>query len=323
MQKEIILVSLSPERLPPNAVERLQAAGEGRKVLVTLDNAEVEQALDRIEIAIGDIPVELLSRMPRLRWVQLWSAGADRFQGFPELKEKPFVITTTSGIHGQQIAEHTFAMLLSWNRNFPAAFAARKNHEWLQISGSQTSTLQGKAMLILGYGAIGEAIARIALAFGMKVTGLRRTLSKGGAIPGVTLKSSDKLRELLPSADHVVNILPSTPDTYHLFGAVEFNLMKRTALYINVGRGATTDEAALIDALKSKRIAGALLDVTEMEPLPAGSPLWALDNVILSAHYAGMHPDYGALALEVALENLDRYIHSRALRNVVDKNAGY
>jgi phosphoglycerate dehydrogenase-like enzyme len=214
-------------------------------------------------------------------------------------------------------------MLLSRNHNLPAVFAARKRHEWLKVPGSCISVLPGKTMLILGYGAIGGAVARIALAFGMKVTGLRRTLSKGGAIPGITLESSDRLRELLPAADHVVNILPSTPGTHHLFGAAEFALMKKTALYISVGRGATTDEAALTGALKSKRIAGALLDVTEKEPLPADSPLWDLDNVILSAHYAGMHPDYGSLALEVALENLGRYVRGETLRNVVDKNAGY
>jgi phosphoglycerate dehydrogenase-like enzyme len=178
-------------------------------------------------------------------------------------------------------------------------------------------------MLILGYGVIGERIARTALAFGMKVTGLRRTVSKGGAPEGVRLESSEKTGDFLPEADYVVNILPATPETRHYVGVAEVGRMKPGAVYINVGRGATTDEAALIRALAAKRIAGALLDVTEQEPLPADSPLWAMDNVILTSHYAGRHAEYSRLALDVALENMGRYVRGEPLKNLVDKIKGY
>jgi phosphoglycerate dehydrogenase-like enzyme len=319
----IILLSAAPDRVAPGAEEKLRQAGENREVLITCDQVEIERVLDKIEIGMGDVPFGLLSRMPNLQWVQLWSAGADRLQRFPELKALPFKLTTTSGIHSQQLAEHIFGLILAWNRSFPAAFAAQKRREWLSIDDGQISVLQGKTMIILGYGAIGITVARIALAFGMEVIGLRRNPAKGGGQPGVRLENASKLRELLPQADHLVNILPATGDTRHIIGKAEFDLMKRTALYINAGRGTTTDEAALVEALKSKRIAGALLDVTETEPLPGDSPLWGLENVILSGHYAGMHPDYAALALEVALDNLGRYVRGQPLKNLVDKQAGY
>jgi phosphoglycerate dehydrogenase-like enzyme len=322
-QRGKILVSITQDRLLPCMEKELSAAGENRELLFTMDAAEIEPHLNHIEIAMGDVPFSLLARMPNLRWVQIWSAGADLLQRFPELRDKPFLLTTTSGIHGQQLTEHAFGLILAWNRKFPAAFAAQKRHEWLATADQSILTLEGKTMLILGFGAIGEQIARTALAFGMKVLGLRRNPAKGGAPGGVRLEAADRLRDFLPEADYVVNILPSTPETRHLFGEGEFRCMKPSALYINIGRGATTDEAALIKALNSKQIAAALLDVTEKEPLPPDSPLWDMENLILTSHYAGRHPEYGRLALEVALENLGRYVRGEPLKNLVDKNRGY
>jgi phosphoglycerate dehydrogenase-like enzyme len=321
-QKGMILVSVSPDRLLPRTEELLREAGENRPVLFATNPSEIEPFLDRIEICMGDAPFALLSRMPNLRWVQIWFAGADPIQRFPELKDKPFQLTTASGIHGQQLAEHTFGMILAWNRKFPAA-SAQKRREWLDTEDKSMGTLEDKTMLILGYGFIGGRIARIALAFGMKVIGLRRNPAQDGAPEGVRVEAAGKLGDFLPEADYVVNILPATPDTRRIFGEAEFGRMKPEALYINVGRGATTDETALIQALESKRIAGALLDVTGREPLPPESPLWDMDNVILTSHYAGRHPEYGRLALDWALENLSRYVRGEPLRSLVDKNSGY
>jgi phosphoglycerate dehydrogenase-like enzyme len=177
-------------------------------------------------------------------------------------------------------------------------------------------------MLILGYGAIGEKTAQAAHGFGMKVIGLRRrdvSLVEGG----VRIESASKLRQLLGETDILVNILPFTEDTQNFVGKEEFALMKKSALYVSVGRGQTTDQDALIEALKAKRIAAALLDVTSPEPLPPESPLWDMENVIITSHYAGQHPDYDALAMEITLENLGHYIRGEALRNEVDKNSGY
>lgn len=299
-------------------------------MLISMDTAEIEPFLDRIEIGFGDVPFDLLPRMPNLKWLQLWSAGADFLLRYPEAKALPFQLTTTSGIHRQQLAEHLFALLLGWNRCLPAALDAQKRHKWLVIVDQKLSVLNGKTMLILGYGDIGRNVARIALGFGMKVIGLRRDPSKsvesspsveGG--DGIRIEAAANMKALLPEADHVVNILPSTPDTRHIIGAAEFSLMKNSALYINIGRGATTDETAMIEALRLKKIAGALLDVAETEPLPPDSPLWDMDNVILSGHYAGCHPEYSRMAMDMALDNFARYKKGEPLKNLVDKMRGY
>jgi phosphoglycerate dehydrogenase-like enzyme len=323
--KGLILIALPPDFIPPGAPERIIAAAGGREIRVSTDLAEIEGFLDKIEIGFGDVPFSLIPRMPRLQWVQLWSAGADWLQQHPAVKALPFRLTNTSGMHRQQITEHLFGLIIAWNRRFPAAFAAQGRHEWLRISGRQLSVLPGKTMLILGYGAIGEQTARAALAFGMRVIGVRRYVPPAveAAVPDLTVEAADKLLSLLPQADIVVNILPLTQDTRHSFGKAQFGAMKQSALYANVGRGATTDEAALIAALRDKRIAGALLDVTEQEPLAPDSPLWDLENVILTAHYSGLHPGYDAIALEIALDNLGRYLRGETLLNLVDKERGY
>ncbi|MDR1420746.1 MAG: D-2-hydroxyacid dehydrogenase [Treponema sp.] len=323
MEQNVILVSLFFNRDFPGLAERVRAAAEGREVVITGDRAVMETLLPRVEICMGDVPFDLYFRMPRLKWVQLWSAGADRLRNYPGLAGLPVIITSTSGIHGRQITEHLFGLLLAWSRRLPAAFQAQREHRWLKFEDDDISVLAGKTMLILGYGAIGAVAAGTALGFGMKVIGLRRNPEKGGALPGVRLESAGALCELLPLADYVVNILPATKDTAGLFGVAEFGLMKKTALYINVGRGITTNEASLVEALGTGRIAGALLDVTETEPLREDSPLWDLPNVLLTGHYGGMHPEYARMALDVALDNLGRYLRGEPLKNLVDKEAGY
>jgi phosphoglycerate dehydrogenase-like enzyme len=323
MRKKCILLSLAKNRLLPEFREELLAAGAGREVLITRDQAEIQPHLDRIEIGMGDLPFALLPDMPNLAWLQLWSAGADFLRRFPGAKNLPFQLTIATGIHRQQLAEHLFAMLLGWNRRLSDAFAARQRREWLFIKDQQLRALKGKTMLILGYGDIGESIAAVAAVFGMKVTGLRRNPSKNAGGGNVRIEAAADLHAFLPEADHVVNILPSTADTRRLFGAAEFGRMKTGALYINIGRGATTDEAALIEALRAQTIAGALLDVVETEPLPPDSPLWDMDNVMITGHYAGCHPDYSRMAMDVALENLGRYNRGEPLKNLVDKERGY
>jgi phosphoglycerate dehydrogenase-like enzyme len=322
MEKKIILLSLNPSRLMPEFRGQLEAAGNGREVLVSTEATEIENFLERIEIGMGDILPALVPRMPCLKWWQLWYAGGDFLQRFPALKELPFQLCNARGIHGRQIAEHVFAMLLGWNRRLREAAAAQQQRKWYFANDEQVSILDGKTMLILGYGSIGRIIARTALSFGMKVTGLRRDPA-GAEADGVQQEPAAKLRDFLPQADYVVNILPLTPGTLKFFGEAEFSLMKSGSLYINVGRGATTVETALIDALRKKRIAGALLDVTETEPLPEDSPLWDMDNVTITGHYAGCCPDYTRKAMEVALENLERYRRGEPLKNVMDKNKGY
>lgn len=317
------MVTLPADRVPQDMDKQLTQAGDGRDVRISTDTTRLDADLDTVEILMGFVPWHLLDRMPHLGWVQLWTAGADGLYHYPVLRDRPFKLTTTSGIHVQQLAEHVFGLILAWNRRFPAVFAAQSRHEWRYVTAEETAVLMGKTMLILGYGAIGTRVAQVALVFGMRVIALRRSVPEASVPGNVRIESIRDLPSLLPEADVVVNILPHTKETVHIIGAAELGLMKRTSLYVNVGRGPTTDEKALVEALQTKRIAAALLDVTEIEPLPRDSPLWDLDNVILTSHYAGLHPDYSALAMEIALDNLGRYIRGEPLRNLVDKHQGY
>ncbi|MDR1901158.1 MAG: D-2-hydroxyacid dehydrogenase [Treponema sp.] len=322
-ERGILLAALECEDISSALKDDIIKAADGREVLFTKDRDTIEKNLGRIEIIFDTIPWDLLHRMPLLRWVQVWSAGADRLLGDPELKEMPFILTNTSGMHAEQITEHILGMMLAWNRCFVRAFAAQKRHEWFRPFERETSVLKGKTMLIAGYGSIGRQTAQAALAFGMKVIGIRRHVPDKGTEGGVKVETFSRLPELLAEADFVVNLLPMTGETRGVFGKAEFDSMKAAALYASAGRGKTTSEEALIDALRTRRIAGALLDVTAEEPLPPDSPLWDMDNVILTGHYAGMHPDYHRIALGIALENLGRYVRGEDLVNVVDKGAGY
>jgi phosphoglycerate dehydrogenase-like enzyme len=322
-EKGILLAALEREDSSPNAKADIIKAADGREVLFTKDRSVIEKNLDRIEIIFDTVPWDLLHRMPLLRWVQVWSAGADRLLVYPELKKLPFILTNTSGMHADQISEHILGMMLAWNRCFVRAFAARTRHEWFRPAESEIAVLRGKTMLIAGYGSIGRQTARAALAFGMNVVGIRRHVPENGMDGPVKVESFSRLTELLAGADFVVNLLPMTEDTKAIFGSVQFNGMKDSALYISAGRGKTADEDALIEALRTKRIAGALLDVMAKEPLPSDSPLWDMDNVIITGHYAGMHPDYHRIALGIALDNLGRYVRGEEMFNVVDKEAGY
>jgi phosphoglycerate dehydrogenase-like enzyme len=323
-RKGKILLALAPDRVPANAIEQIRDAGDGRDVIVRSGKSEIEGALEGVEIVAGDFPASLLLHRPTIKWFQLWYAGADWLQKIPGAADLPVMITTASGVHGEQMTEHLFGLLFAWNRRFPRAFAAQARHEWAAFKHSEMATLAGKTMLILGYGTIGERVARAAEVFGMKVIGVRRTSPAGASATGsVRIESYAALPSLLPQVDLVVNILPFTEETRGLFGEREFSMMKRTALYANIGRGATVDETALVDALSSGAIAGAVLDVASEEPLPASSPLWDLPNVILTSHYSGFHPRYDELVLGVFLDNLGRYVRGEELRNVVDKKLGY
>jgi phosphoglycerate dehydrogenase-like enzyme len=157
----------------------------------------------------------------------------------------------------------------------------------------------------------------------MRVVGVRKHPDQAAKAAGRRVEGIDKLPELLGMADVVVNVLPYTKETVRFFGRKEFELMKRTALFANMGRGITVDENALIEALSAKRIAGAVSDVSTVEPLPADSPLWDADNFLLTSHYSGFHPKYDDMAFDVFIDNLGRYVRGEPLRNIVDKAAGY
>ncbi|MDR1893850.1 MAG: D-2-hydroxyacid dehydrogenase [Spirochaetales bacterium] len=327
-ERPLLAIALPAGRLPSSALGRIQEFNPPWEVILTPDKEEFEKYLDRIEVIFGDAPFSLLGRLPRLKWVQLWSAGADRIQDYPELKKLPFLLTSVSGIHGRQMTEHLFGLILSHTRRLPEAFEAQKEKRWVQIGPEGLSDLAGKTLLIVGCGKIGMTAARAARGFGMEVIGFRRREVSpeeraAWEKEGIRLRGGLPIGEFLPQADYVVNILPLTPETRHYFNRNLFRQFKPGGVYVSLGRGGTTDEEALVEALAQGRLGGALLDVAETEPLREDSPLWEMKQVILTGHYAGLHREYDELALTLALKNLDRYLRGEPLLNLVDKERGY
>jgi phosphoglycerate dehydrogenase-like enzyme len=318
-----ILLSFEPGVLSEEQLAQVQAAAPDMQLLVTRDRGEVEAALDEIEIAACSFPRGLLPKARNLRWFQQWAAGADWLLDYPEAVELDFVLTSVSGMHTAQMSEHVFAFLLTFAREFHLAMRLQERHEWIpQNQHERLFELTGKTMALVGVGAIGARTAQIATAFGMRVLGVRRNPEV--SVPGVeAMFGPDQLLDLLPQADFVVLIVPLTRETRGMIGERELRAMKSTAYIINVGRGGIVDERTLIQALQEGRIAGAGLDVFETEPLPEDSPLWAMDNVIITSHYAGITPHYDERAMEIFLDNLRRYRAGEPLRNVVDKELGY
>jgi phosphoglycerate dehydrogenase-like enzyme len=317
-----ILIGLAADEVSEQDLAQIRAVAPHKRILVTKDRDEIEATLDEIEIAVASFPRDLLPRTRNLRWLQQWGAGADWLMRYPEAVEMDFVLTNASGVHAVPISEHILAYLLAWGRGLCRAVRAQERHEWVHHSRQHVFELADKTLLLFGVGAIGERTALLAEAFGMRVLGVRRDPSVSA--PGVdAMFSSDQMLELLPEADFVVLTIPMTHETQGIIGERELRAMKPTAFIINIGRGGTIQEDVLIRALQEGWIAGAGLDVFEAEPLPADSPLWAMENVIITSHYSGLTPRYHERAMNIFLDNLQRYQAGEPLRNVVDKELGY
>lgn len=284
--------------------------------------AEFEKFLPETDVIFTSrLPTELETKAPRLRWAQLLSAGVDVVLrgGY---NESPIIFTTASGVHPIPIAEWVIAAMLSMVKRFPEALQAqRERRYWYYEPGE----LAGGTVGVIGMGKIGQRIGRLCHAMDMRVIGIRRTVS--GPVENVDgadlILPPDSLPRLLSESDFVVSVLPGTAATVKMLSWEQFRRMKRGAYFINVGRGSTVDEDALLDALRSGHLAGAALDVFETEPLPHESLLWEAPNVILTAHVSGATPKYNDRATDIFVENLWRYLHGEQLLNVYDKERGY
>jgi len=255
-----------------------------------------------------------------LKWVQVWSAGVNGMP-FDEFKKYGIILTNASGVHSIPIAETVFGMMLAFTRKINAYIRNQMNKKWdRSYNGGE---LFGKTIGILGVGAIGREIAKLAKAYNMSTLGFRHSGKPTDYID--VMYSKDNVTELFELSDYVVNTLPLTNDTFHIINKSCFFAMKPSAYYFNVGRGATHDEAALIEALKNGQIAGAGLDVFETEPLPIDSPLWDMDNVIITPHTAGNSDRYAERVIKnIFLPNLLAYISgSKELINQVDLDKQY
>jgi phosphoglycerate dehydrogenase-like enzyme len=304
------------------------------------DDNEVATALIEhpgVEVLYSfNLPENALDLAPELRWLQLHSAGANHLLDHPIMKSD-VAVTTVSGIHATPIAEYVFASILAYRWRVPMWTHCQREAQW--PSGRwglyARPELRDSTLGIVGYGSIGREVGRIGQAFGMRVLALRRSagrtkrgyISEGtgdgeGAIP-TRFYTPDALHDMLSKCDYVVVAVPLTPETVQLIGRAELKAMKPSAYLVNIARGPIVDGAALVQALDQGWIAGAGLDVFEQEPLPAGSPLWNLENVLISPHVAGFTPRYDERATALFAENLDRYLSGEPLLNLVDKTQGY
>jgi phosphoglycerate dehydrogenase-like enzyme len=282
---------------------------------------EIDSLLREAEVLYGlHFPVNILERAPRLKWVQTSSAGVDTLVG-TKLWQSDVILTNVSGIHALPTREHVLGMMLMFVKHAPLYFANKQNRVWKQHMPDQ---LCGKTLGVVGLGRIGGAIARAAKAFDMRVVATRRSVTGHETSPMAdVLYPAGKLAEMLGESDFVVVAVALTEETRKLIGERELRAMKPTAYLINIARGPVIDEAALTRALQEGWIAGAGLDVFEKEPLPQGSELWTLPNVIITPHVAGIMSDYNARAIEVFCENLRRYLAGQPLINVIDRTRGY
>jgi phosphoglycerate dehydrogenase-like enzyme len=262
----------------------------------------------------------VLALTPTTGWVHSRAAGLDSLL-HPALVDSHVVLTNGRGVFSRSLAEFTIASLLYFARDFPRLLRNQRRGAWEPF---EPLDLSGRTLGIVGYGDIGRAIAEPAHRLGMRVLALRRRPGLTGADPWVdeTLPA-EELEALVRRADDVVVAAPLTPDTRGLLGAAAIGAMKPGAVLVNVGRGPVVDETALARALGERKLRGAALDVFETEPLPADSPLWALDNVLLSPHCADNTPGWLEAAMRAFLANLERFRRGEKLLNLVDKRLGY
>lgn len=264
-----------------------------------------------------------LASAPRLRWLHASGAGVERYD-LAEIAGRGVAMTNSSGISAPNMAEHMLGMMIALTRRFPALMRSQAARRWRDTdTHREVNELQGQTLLVVGVGDIGQEVARRGAAFGMRVHGVRRRgdlpLPEGFA----RVFGFAELAESLADADHIAVTLPHTPGTRGMFDAAAFAAMKPGAMIYNVGRGPVIDTEALVAALESGHLGGAGLDVTDPEPLPTESPLWDMENVLITAHTSGATPRYWDRQEALIAETIRRLQRGERPPTLVDLDAGY
>jgi phosphoglycerate dehydrogenase-like enzyme len=299
----------------------------GIEIVRRLNYEGIEEYLRDAEVALThSLLPEQLARAKKLRWIHSPSAAVHQFM-FPEFVNRDILLTNGSEVHGPVVAEHVLALMFALAKNLPAAVRFQQKHEWAQkemwLKGARPRELAWGTLGLIGLGAIGREVARLAASFGMKVAAIRANPEKPKPYGVEKVFPPEKIDDLLAMSDYVVLAAPVTEATHHLMNADRLAAMKPSAFLINVGRGTLVDESALLEALKWKRIAAAALDVFEEEPLPPESPLWTLDNLLITPHTAGFSEKMWERQYAFFTENLRRYLAGQPLLALVDKKSGY
>jgi phosphoglycerate dehydrogenase-like enzyme len=303
--------------------ETLEGLHAGVELIAVSNEAEAIAHAADADAVIGYCSADVVAAAPRATWVQVYSAGAERCMQTTAVREGHVTLTNMQKMSSPVIAEHVIAMMLALARRLPQFVQVMPDGDWSQgyAFEDQMQSISGKTVLVLGLGGIGTEVARRAAALDMRVVGTRRSSREGPDFVDYVGLSSEILA-LAAQADYIVNALPLTPETTSLLDAEFFAAAKPGAQFINVGRGKTVVTADLVSALASGKLAGAGLDVTEPEPLPEDSPLWHMDNVIITPHVASGGGNWDRQAI-VLRENLRRFVAGDALLNVVDPKLGY
>jgi len=317
--QKILVMNVVPEALP-----QLRAAAPGVELLLATDAAEAVALAREADAVLGLCSPEVLAAGPGIRWIQAYSAGVERCVAVPELRERRILLTNMQRVAGPVMAEHVLAMMLAWARGLHFYVPERAAGRWTRElpEGVRMITLEGKTVLVVGLGGIGVEVARRAHALGMSVVATRASGRDGPEFVSY-VGLPDELHRLAAAADFVVNTTPLTPATTGLFDAKFFAALKPGAFFVNVGRGRSVVQADLVEALRSGRLGGAGLDVTDPEPLPADSPLWGMRNVILTPHVSARSDVDDGLRIAIAAENLRRYVAGEKMLSVVDLAKGY
>jgi phosphoglycerate dehydrogenase-like enzyme len=302
-------------------LDAIKAAGLADRVLVdTLPRKETPSAeqLVRTEalMAVG-VPPGLLSTMPKLRWVQAMTAGVEGWLALPDLPAT-LTLTCARGTHRESMPENIIGALFYVAKPYAAAVENQKHRRWLH---SVAQPLTGKTLGILGLGAIGQEVARIAAVLSMRVIGTRRRPEPVTNVAKVV--PPDRTPEVLAESDFLLLLLPATPETDNFINAERLGKMKPSAWLLNFGRGHLIKDEDLIAAVKAKKIAGAMLDVFREEPLPADHPFWTTEGIIVLPHIGGPHPQRDKIVARMFVDNLGRFLDGKPLKEVVDRKAGY
>jgi phosphoglycerate dehydrogenase-like enzyme len=302
-------------------VDAIKAAGLADRVaLDTLprkDQPSAEQLARTEALMAGAVPAGLLPRMPKLRWAQAMSAGVEGWLALPDLPAG-LTLTCARGTHTESMPENIVGALFHVAKPYRIVAEHQKQSKWVH---TVAQPLSGKTLGILGLGAIGAEVARIAAALGMRVIGTRRRVGPVANVAEVLPGS--RTDEVLAQSDFVLLLLPATPETENFIDATRLSRMKPGAWLLNFGRGQVVKDDDLIAAVKGRKIAGALLDVFRQEPLPPEHPFWTTEGIIVLPHIGGPHPQRDRFVARLFVDNLGRFLDGAPLREVVDRTAGY
>lgn len=313
-------------RPKPILMETIRKRWPAMRVVHLPDFEGLPEQLPDTDIFVGaSLRPEQFALAKQLKWIHSTAAGVSQFM-YPDLRASRIVMTNAKGIFSVPMAEHTMGMMLALARNLPDTVRLQDKEQWgqqvLWNQYQQLAELNGQLLLIVGYGSIGQEVARRARAFNMRVWGVTRS-GHGDTTLAERIVPTERLDTVLPEADYVLCVVPDTADTHHLIGQTQLSKMKSSARLLNIGRGTAIDEDALLQALKAGTIAGAAIDVAVTEPLPPESPLWTAPRLLITPHVSGASSLMWERETALLASLLEKWFAGEELFNRVDLSRGY